>query len=126
MPPGQYLISPRIYEGADLLDFSAPCELFNWMKRFTRFKAGEGYPPYIVDRLHITDGGISTGLNEALAIIALVPGDLVAQEVQLNTQYNPCPPFTNGRPSVAKPPTYTRAPDAPAIPVSLRPSLKPD
>jgi cyclohexyl-isocyanide hydratase len=77
------------------------------LKLFTRVNVVEGYPRYIVDGRRITGGGISSGLDEALAIIALIAGDFVAQKVQLNIQYNPCPPFTSGDPSVAKPPVYT-------------------
>ncbi|WP_327437779.1 DJ-1/PfpI family protein [Pseudomonas donghuensis] len=77
------------------------------LKLFSRVKVVEGYPRYFRDRQRITGGGISSGLDEALAIIALIAGDLVAQKVQLNIQYNPCPPFTSGDPSVAKPPVYT-------------------
>jgi cyclohexyl-isocyanide hydratase len=77
------------------------------LKLFTRVNVVEGYPRYIVDRQRITGGGISSGLDEALAIIALIAGDLVAQKVQLIIQYNPRPPFTSGDPSVAKPPIST-------------------
>ncbi|MGZ9668267.1 DJ-1/PfpI family protein [Pseudomonas sp. GNP014] len=77
------------------------------LKLFNRVNVVDGYPRYIVDRQRITGGGISSGLDEALAIIALIAGELVAQKVQLNIQYNPRPPFTSGDPSVAKPPVYT-------------------
>ncbi|MFC3943307.1 hypothetical protein CCU68_10360 [Pseudomonas gingeri NCPPB 3146 = LMG 5327] len=46
-------------------------------------------------------------LDEALEIIAKISSDTVAQKVQLNIQYNPCPPFNSGDPSVAEPPVYT-------------------
>lgn len=31
--PGQFLIAIAVYDGVDLLDVSAPYELFNWMAR---------------------------------------------------------------------------------------------
>jgi cyclohexyl-isocyanide hydratase len=77
------------------------------LKLFPRVNVVEGYPRYIVDRQRITGGGISSGLDEALKIIALVAGDIVAQTVQLSIQYNPDPPFNSGDPSVAQPPVYT-------------------
>jgi len=77
------------------------------LKLFTHVNVVEGYPRYIVDRQRITGGGISSGLDEALKIIALISGDIVAQQVQLTIQYNPAPPFTSGDPSVARPPVYT-------------------
>jgi cyclohexyl-isocyanide hydratase len=77
------------------------------LKLFTRINVVEGYPRYIVDGQRITGGGISSGLDEALKIIALIAGEIVARTVQLSIQYNPDPPFDSGDPSVARPPVYT-------------------
>lgn len=77
------------------------------LKLFTRVNVVDGYPRFIVDKQRITGGGISSGLDEALKIIALISSDIVAQQVQLTIQYNPAPPFTSGDPSVAQPPVYT-------------------
>ncbi|AOK49462.1 transcriptional regulator [Burkholderia sp. MSMB617WGS] len=71
---------------------------------FPRIDVVPGYPRYVVDRTRITGGGISSGLDEALQIIALLSGELVARKVQLSIQYNPIPPFSDGDPSVARPP----------------------
>ncbi|MGY2199473.1 DJ-1/PfpI family protein [Pseudomonas gingeri] len=77
------------------------------LKLFPEIEVVPGYPRYKRDRQRITGGGISSGLDEALEIIAKISSDTVAQKVQLNIQYNPCPPFNSGDPSVAEPPVYT-------------------
>ncbi|GHD60823.1 DJ-1/PfpI family protein [Jeongeupia chitinilytica] len=66
-----------------------------------------GYPRYVIDGNRITGGGISSGIDEALAIIALLSNDNVAGAVQLMVQYNPQPQFHQGDPSQATPPVYT-------------------
>lgn len=63
------------------------------LQHFPEIKVSEGSPRYVIDRDRITGGGISSGLDEALAIIALVAGDEIAKDVQMTTQYFPCPPF---------------------------------
>lgn len=62
-------------------------------KAFPAIKVANRYPRFVIDRNRITGGGISSGLDEALAIIALIAGDAVAKDVQMTTQYFPKPPF---------------------------------
>ena len=50
-----------------------------------------------------TGGGISSGMDGALAVIALLGGEALARQVQLTVQYNPRPPFQDGDPGVAVP-----------------------
>ncbi|MBN3777769.1 DJ-1/PfpI family protein [Burkholderia sp. Ac-20345] len=63
------------------------------LSRFPAIKVAEGFPRYVIDGNRITGGGISSGLDEALAIVACVAGSDVAKEVQMTTQYFPQPPF---------------------------------
>ncbi|CUS43893.1 MAG: DJ-1/PfpI family protein [Pseudomonadota bacterium] len=80
---------------ADLLDgYEAtthwafiPC-----LKRVKGVKVVEGYPRYHLDRDRLTGGGISSGLDESLRLIELLKGTEAAKQVQLMTQYYPCPP----------------------------------
>ncbi|HKC64934.1 MAG TPA: DJ-1/PfpI family protein [Pyrinomonadaceae bacterium] len=74
------------------------------LKSFPKIKVAAGYPRYVVDRNRVTGGGISSGLDEALELIALVSSYEIATQVQLVTQYFPRPPF-NG--------TITGAEDCP-------------
>lgn len=76
------------------------------LARFPNVRVAEGYPRYVVDRNRVTGGGISSGLDEGLEMVSLLAGDVVARQVQLYTQYKPCPPFDDGDPSTAKPPVF--------------------
>lgn len=58
----------------------------------------EGHPRYVIDGNRITGAGISSGLDEALAIIELLAGTDVAMRVQQVTQYFPRPPVNSSIP----------------------------
>ena len=62
------------------------------LKKFPAIKVAPGHPRFVIDRNRITGGGISSGLDEALALIELVAGRSVAEEVQRTTQYLPKSP----------------------------------
>jgi cyclohexyl-isocyanide hydratase len=49
---------------------------------------------YVVSGNRLTGGGISSGLDEALKLIALLFGDETSTDVQISTQYFPVPPVT--------------------------------
>lgn len=51
----------------------------------------------------ITGGGVTAGIDFALAVLAEVGGDTLAQMVQLGLEYAPAPPFNAGRPDIAPP-----------------------
>ena len=61
---------------------------------FDKIRIAQGFPRYVIDRNRITGGGIASGLDEALAVIALIAGDDIAKSVQMTTQYFPKPPFS--------------------------------
>lgn len=46
----------------------------------------------------VTSGGVTSGLDFALSLIARIKGDAVAQAVQLAIEYDPAPPFAGGHP----------------------------
>ena len=50
-----------------------------------------------------TGGGVTAGIDMALAVFAEVAGDDHAQAVQLAMEYAPEPPFAAGRPETAPP-----------------------
>ena len=71
------------------------------LRRYKKVKVVPGYPRYQVNRFKgdkgqwryvVTGGGVSSGLDETLKLIALIAGTAVAKNVQLNTQYFPKPP----------------------------------
>ncbi|MGC2825091.1 MAG: DJ-1/PfpI family protein [Pseudolabrys sp.] len=52
----------------------------------------------------ITAGGVTSGIDFGLSVVAEIAGDTVAQTIQLGIEYDPDPPFRSGHPD--------RAPDA--------------
>lgn len=55
----------------------------------------------VVDGATITGGGVTAGLDFALAVAAEVAGPKAAQTIQLALEYDPAPPFAAGRPEKA-------------------------
>ena len=51
----------------------------------------------------ITGGGVTAGLDFALTVAAELAGADFAQQLQLNLEYAPAPPFNAGRPETAPP-----------------------
>ena len=49
----------------------------------------------------VTSGGVTSGLDFALTLIARIQGDAVAQAIQLAIEYDPAPPFAGGHPERA-------------------------
>ena len=49
----------------------------------------------------VTCGGVTSGLDFALTLIARLRGDTVAQAIQLAIEYDPAPPFPGGHPDRA-------------------------
>ena len=52
----------------------------------------------------ITAGGVTSGIDFGLSVVAEIAGEQVAQAIQLGIEYDPAPPFHSGHPD--------RAPDA--------------
>ncbi|MEQ1725479.1 MAG: DJ-1/PfpI family protein [Sphingopyxis sp.] len=53
----------------------------------------------------ITSGGVTSGIDFALTLIAREAGEDVAKAIQLSLEYDPAPPFASGHPSSADPTT---------------------
>lgn len=67
----------------------------------------------------ITAGGVTSGIDFALRIVAHLAGDDVARSIQLGIEYDPAPPFDSGHPDRASDavrrlvaPRYAQARDA--------------
>ena len=73
------------------------------LKLFPKVTVCDGYPRYVIDRNRVTGGGISSGLDEAMAIVCKLLGEEPTKLGQLTMQYAPDPPFCDGDPSVAEP-----------------------
>jgi cyclohexyl-isocyanide hydratase len=68
-----------------------------------------GYPRYVVSGNVITTGGLSSGMDGAVALIAMLRGAEEAKAVTLAVQYAPKPPFASGDPEQAEPQTISLA-----------------
>jgi cyclohexyl-isocyanide hydratase len=60
----------------------------------------------------ITAGGVTSGIDFGLSVVAEIAGETVAQAIQLGIEYDPDPPFGSGHPD--------RAPEAAKAAVSSR------
>jgi cyclohexyl-isocyanide hydratase len=47
----------------------------------------------------MTAGGVTSGIDFSLAVIARIWGEALAKSIQLRMEYNPAPPFPGGHPS---------------------------
>ncbi|WAC24519.1 DJ-1/PfpI family protein [Blastomonas sp. SL216] len=52
----------------------------------------------------ITAGGVTSGIDFALAVIAHLHGEDVARSIQLSLEYDPAPPFAGGTPATSPQP----------------------
>jgi cyclohexyl-isocyanide hydratase len=57
----------------------------------------------VVDGCLITTGGVTAGIDGSLLLVALLRGETVAQETQLDMAYDPQPQFHAGSPDTAPP-----------------------
>ncbi|WP_342753593.1 DJ-1/PfpI family protein [Pantoea sp. MBD-2R] len=55
----------------------------------------------VEDRNRITGAGVTSGIDFALSVVARLRGAEVAQNIQLQMEYDPAPPFACGSPRVA-------------------------
>jgi transcriptional regulator GlxA family with amidase domain len=72
-----------------------------WRDALTAFGATPDAARVVRDGNVITGGGVTAGIDFALAIVAEIAGDDYAQSVQLSIEYAPDPPFNSGRPDLA-------------------------
>jgi cyclohexyl-isocyanide hydratase len=55
----------------------------------------------VLDRNRVTGGGVTAGIDFGLRLAAILRGELVAQQIQLQMEYDPAPPFHSGSPATA-------------------------
>jgi cyclohexyl-isocyanide hydratase len=68
------------------------------LKEFDKVVVADNNPRFVQDRNRLTGGGISSGLDEALRLVEILKGTLVAQQVQQTLQYYPRPPVDSAIP----------------------------
>ena len=57
----------------------------------------------VVDCNVVTGAGVTSGIDFALQLAAILEGEQVAREIQLGIEYDPEPPFNSGSPRTATP-----------------------
>lgn len=57
----------------------------------------------VVDGNIVTGAGVASGIDFALKLAAILEGEDVARQIQLQIEYDPDPPFDSGSPKSAKP-----------------------
>ncbi|MGK6354419.1 DJ-1/PfpI family protein [Sphingomonas sp. DT-207] len=93
---------------AGLLDgYRAAC---HWASRdqLAWFGAEPVAERVVFDRNRVTGGGVTAGIDFALALTAAIRGEEHARFVQLSLEYDPAPPFDSGSPEHADPETLAR------------------
>jgi cyclohexyl-isocyanide hydratase len=55
----------------------------------------------VVDGNRVTAGGCTSGMDFALQLAAMLRGVTIAQQIQLQLEYSPAPPFQSGSPATA-------------------------
>lgn len=83
----------------------------HWQARhlLSRFGAIPSDARMTIDGTLYTSGGVTAGIDMALCVAAEVAGEAVAQQIQLQIEYDPAPPFRAGTPFVAPPEIVERA-----------------
>ena len=56
-----------------------------------------------VDGKFDTSGGVTSGIDMALRVVADVVGEETARKIQLAIEYDPAPPFAGGTPATSPP-----------------------
>jgi cyclohexyl-isocyanide hydratase len=73
---------------------------WNYREHLVAFGAIADDGRVVHDRNRVTGGGVTAGIDMALRVLALTAGDSEAQQVQLQLEYAPQPPFNCGRPEL--------------------------
>jgi transcriptional regulator GlxA family with amidase domain len=74
-----------------------------WRELLTDFGVTPDPARIVRDGNVITGGGVTAGIDMALAVMAQIAGVDYAETVQLAMEYAPEPPFDSGRPERARP-----------------------
>ena len=59
----------------------------------------------VVDGNVVTGAGVTSGIDFALQLAAILEGEQIARDIQLQIEYDPAPPFDSGSPKKAAPET---------------------
>jgi cyclohexyl-isocyanide hydratase len=85
-----------------LQGYRAACH-WAWREHLPLFGATPVAERVVSDRNRVTGGGVTAGIDFALALVAAIAGERHARAVQLSLEYDPAPPFDAGSPERAGP-----------------------
>jgi cyclohexyl-isocyanide hydratase len=83
-----------------LRGYRAACH-WDWRDHLSLFGAEPVAERVVFDRNRVTGGGVTAGIDFALALTAAIRGEAHARAVQLSLEYDPAPPFDSGSPERA-------------------------
>ena len=72
-----------------------------WRDYLSLFGAEPVAERVVFDRNRVTGGGVTAGIDFALALTAKIRGERFAKAIQLGLEYDPHPPFDAGNPGTA-------------------------
>ena len=88
---------------AGLLDgYKATCH-WSSLDQLTMFGATPVEQRVVIDRNRITGAGVTSGIDFALHVVEQTAGKTMAQQIQLQMEYDPEPPYNCGTPRTAPP-----------------------
>ena len=74
-----------------------------WRDSLSLFGAEPIAERVVFDRNRVSGGGVTAGIDFALALTARIAGEDYAEAIQLGLEYDPHPPFDSGTPDKADP-----------------------
>jgi cyclohexyl-isocyanide hydratase len=80
-----------------------------WRDKLADFGVTQDAGRVVRDGMIFTGGGVTAGIDMALAVMAEIGGRDLAETVQLAIEYAPAPPFDSGRPELAREPVLRAA-----------------
>jgi cyclohexyl-isocyanide hydratase len=83
-----------------LMDKKATCH-WAYTHLLPLFGASHEAARVVRDGNLVTAGGVTSGIDFALELIAMISGEEVARTIQLALEYDPAPPFDGGTPDTA-------------------------
>lgn len=90
-----------ILGAAGLLEGYKATTHWAWHDLLSLFGAEPVAARHVIDRNRATGGGVTAGIDFALALMAEIAGEDHARAVQLALEYDPAPPFDGGSPTKA-------------------------
>ena len=90
-----------ILGAAGLLEGYEATTHWAWHEQLALFGARPVKARTVFDRNRVTGGGVTAGIDFALALMAEIRGEDHARIVQLALEYDPAPPFDSGSPDKA-------------------------